>query len=317
MNCRMLRCSFSSIVALLGIVVAVGAEVEILRETILGKSTLAQFRTADTDGNGRLNKNEFGAMLEAFKTPAAVLDFHEPNDPSGDNIPSDFRKSVEQTEKSTQNFWAAFINSVAMIIVTELGDKTFFIAAVLAMRHSQITIFGGAISALALMTVLSSLIGFALPSLLPREYTHYAATLLFVYFGIKLLKEGLDLVSKGEGMGPSEELEEVELSLKEKNDGSETSLRPSPVFSTFFWQTFTLTFLAEWGDRSQIATIALASAKDPVGVTIGGILGHSLCTGIAVLGGKVIAGKISERNVLIVGGILFLVFAAHALIAGA
>lgn len=204
-----------------------------------------------------------------------------------------------------------------MIIVTELGDKTFFIAAVLAMRHSQITIFGGAISALALMTVLSSLIGFALPSLLPREYTHYAATLLFVYFGIKLLKEGLDLVSKGEGMGPSEELEEVELSLKEKNDGSETSLRPSPVFSTFFWQTFTLTFLAEWGDRSQIATIALASAKDPVGVTIGGILGHSLCTGIAVLGGKVIAGKISERNVLIVGGILFLVFAAHALIAGA
>lgn len=36
-----------------------------------------------------------------------------------------------------------------------------------------------------------------------------------------------------------------------------------------------LTFLAEWGDRSQIATITMAAEKDPVMVTIGAILGHS------------------------------------------
>ncbi|EER14265.1 conserved hypothetical protein [Perkinsus marinus ATCC 50983] len=38
-----------------------------------------------------------------------------------------------------------------------------------------------------------------------------------------------------------------------------------------------MTFLAEWGDRSQISTIALASSKNPVGVTIGGVLGHCIC----------------------------------------
>jgi Ca2+/H+ antiporter, TMEM165/GDT1 family len=42
-------------------------------------------------------------------------------------------------------FWAAFFNSVTMIIVTELGDKTFFIAAVLAMRYDRWLIFTGAI----------------------------------------------------------------------------------------------------------------------------------------------------------------------------
>merc|ERR1712137_1370295 len=102
-----------------------------------------------------------------------------------------------------------------MIIVTELGDKTFFIAAIMAMRYTQLTVFAGAISALALMTVLSSMIGFALPTFLPRQYTHYASTLLFTYFGVNLLRESFHLFSKGEGTGPSE-LEEVEQSSRIK-----------------------------------------------------------------------------------------------------
>lgn len=39
------------------------------------------------------------------------------------------------------------------ILVTELGDETFIIAAIMAMRHSRLTVYAGAMSALALMTV--------------------------------------------------------------------------------------------------------------------------------------------------------------------
>ena len=66
-------------------------------------------------------------------------------------------------------FWSAFLNSVAMIIVTELGDKTFFIAAIMAMRNPRGIIFAGAVGALIIMTILSTVIGFALPQLLPKS----------------------------------------------------------------------------------------------------------------------------------------------------
>ncbi len=83
-----------------------------------------------------------------------------------------------------------------------------------------------------------------------------------------------------------------------------------------FAESFAVTFLAEWGDRSQIATVALAADYDPIGVTIGGICGHAACTSAAVLGGKRMAGAISERMVGLCGGVLFLVFGVHALIVG-
>lgn len=52
-------------------------------------------------------------------------------------------------------FVHAFLASMSVIIVSELGDKTFFIAAIMAMRHPRLTVFAGALLALGLMTVLS------------------------------------------------------------------------------------------------------------------------------------------------------------------
>eukprot|EP00455_Lapot_gusevi_P049529 TRINITY_DN703_c0_g1_i1.p1 TRINITY_DN703_c0_g1~~TRINITY_DN703_c0_g1_i1.p1 ORF type:complete len:274 (+),score=114.19 TRINITY_DN703_c0_g1_i1:76-897(+) len=228
------------------------------------------------------------------------------------------------------NFFSAFIASISIIIVSEIGDKTFFIAAIMAMRHNRMVVFMGALFALIVMTILSAVMGLTLPNLISRSYTHLAAALLFFFFGVKLLKE----VYENEGDGASEELEEVEHELEKKDSsrladqlesgGTVAVTTSAPLLSRcrmalrrmlspVFLQACSMTFLAEWGDRSQISTIALAAAKDPVGVTLGGILGHAICTGMAVIGGRILSTKISPRAVNGVGGVLFLVFAIHEL----
>ena len=80
-------------------------------------------------------------------------------------------------------------------------------------------------------------------------------------------------------------------------------------------EAFSLVFLAELGDRTQFATIVLATA--PV-FTLGGLLagalaGHALVTWLAVGAGKWIGGRISERLVYRLSGALFLVFALASL----
>ena len=73
--------------------------------------------------------------------------------------------------------------------------------------------------------------------------------------------------------------------------------------------------LLSWvvADCLQIATIGLAASTDVVGVALGGIVGHAICTGAAVLGGRHLASHIHERTVGIIGGLLFIAFGLHAL----
>lgn len=66
-----------------------------------------------------------------------------------------------------------------------------------------------------------------------------------------------------------------------------------------------MTFLAEWGDRSQIATIALAASYNLFFVTLGCLLGHCICTGAAVQLGEWISQRVSEKQVQYAGGFVF------------
>ncbi|XP_053617837.1 putative divalent cation/proton antiporter TMEM165 isoform X3 [Plodia interpunctella] len=222
------------------------------------------------------------------------------------------------------SFWQGFLASLSVVIVSELGDKTFFIAAIMAMKHPRIIVFAGAISALVFMTILSAAFGW-IATVIPRVYTYYISAALFAIFGLKMLRDGWKM-DPNEGR---EELEEVQSELKRREDQEEKEetldmleqgqverRRKRNAVIKVLLQAATLTFLAEWGDRSQLATVVLATREDAVGVVVGGSLGHALCTGLAVIGGRMVAQKISVRTVTIIGGIVFLFFAVSALFIG-
>ncbi|MDX2097447.1 MAG: TMEM165/GDT1 family protein [Leptolyngbyaceae cyanobacterium bins.59] len=215
---------------------------------------------------------------------------------------------------------SAFTAGLLLITVSELGDKTFFITAILSMRYSRRWVFVGSIAALATMTVLSVLLG-QVASLLPREILHSASVILFIGFGLKLLYEGgREWLAKRQEpqSGKKACLELTESSCAEEVreaaelvQQAEKRLKERGKWAIVL-EAFSLTFLAEWGDRTQFATIGIATTYNAVGVTIGAILGHAICAAIAVGCGRLIAGRISQEWLTMMGGLLFIVFGVVA-----
>ncbi|KNA13754.1 hypothetical protein SOVF_114090 [Spinacia oleracea] len=209
-----------------------------------------------------------------------------------------------------------FTKSLAMTVLSEIGDKTFIAAAILAMRHPRRLVLSGCLSALIVMTILSAVVGWAAPNLMSRKLTHHVATLLFFGFGLWSLWDGFHQE------GEAGELAEVEKQLdadfkgtttaKEHKDDDDKKKKMRPFLTQFFspilLKAFSITFFGEWGDKSQLATIGLAANENPFGVVLGGILGQTLCTTAAVMGGKSLASQISEKVVALFGGVLFIIF---------
>jgi putative Ca2+/H+ antiporter (TMEM165/GDT1 family) len=203
-----------------------------------------------------------------------------------------------------------FYQAFSLVFLSEIGDKTFFIAGLLAMKTSRLISFVGSIGALAAMTVVSVLIGqifHAVPAGIADgvPLDDICAVAAFAFFGIKTLKEAFEMEEGASTM--DEEFAEAE----EEVEGFGS--RKSGFFSATPWgqiaSIFALVFAAEFGDRSFLSTIALSAAQNPVSVAGGAIAAHAAATGIAVGGGSYLAKYISERVIGFIGGTLFLVFA--------
>ncbi|CAN1212770.1 TMEM165/GDT1 family protein [Tumidithrix helvetica PCC 7403] len=213
----------------------------------------------------------------------------------------------------------AFTAGLLLITISEIGDKSFFIAVILAMHHSRRLVFAGAMLALMIMTVLSVWVG-QFAHFIPKVYTHYATAGLFLLFGLKLLWDAKKLKAKsGECLGAVEAEEFLEEQEKSQNAFQAGKLKLGKLLSNYpqvavVLKAFTLTFLAEWGDRTQISTFALAASQNSIGVTLGAILGHGICALLAVIGGRLIACRISDWLVTAIGGSLFLVFSGITLV---
>lgn len=173
---------------------------------------------------------------------------------------------------------AALIAAFLLILLTELGDKTQLTVMILAARYPPRTVFWGAFLALVTSTLLAVLVGSLLFSFLPIKLVRVLAALLFIAFGIHAL------LSKHEEEGP------------ESQDGRK-----------LFWRTFGLVFIAEAGDKTQLAVVALAASfAAPLEVFIGAVVAFALITAGAAWLGSWLGDKLNKRVMGRIGAILFI-----------
>lgn len=212
-----------------------------------------------------------------------------------------------------------FASAFLLIFFSELGDKTFFIAALLAARNSAVVTFIGTFGALAVMTVISVVLGRTfhyVDDILPFRLGNadlplddVAAVCLLVYFGVTSLVDAWS----SDGLKAEEEQKEAELAVSEVSGGGSGAAGIISAANNVL-STFLLVFVAEWGDKSFFSTIALAAASSPLGVIAGALAGHGVATLLAVLGGSFLGTYLSEKTIAYIGGTLFLVFAALTLL---
>ena len=203
---------------------------------------------------------------------------------------------------------AAFGSSLTAITLAELGDKTFFMALILAVRHRARWVFIGSFAALTAVTLISLALGYGLRELLPQSLVPWLAAVLFLSFGIKLLIDAQGMAANA----ATEEKAEAEQVIN--------TAESSKAFNTAWaviWEAFALVFIAELGYRTQFTTIFMATAPAQVfsfgGLLAGTLLGHALVTWLAVGAGKWIGQWVNERLLYRLSGGLFLVFGLAAL----
>jgi len=239
------------------------------------------------------------------------------------------RIPAEQENPESKSFWGSFWAGFWLIIVSEIGDKTFFLTMIYASTTSVVKTLILSSLTMLLMNFSSLLIGYAIPFLIYRNILDWIAIVIFSIFGVHLLYQGIS----SESVFIERELEEVKEKViySHSRDGSlsnrhysadvenknlKEQLLPKDlpekegriVFQSGLAYCGTL-LLAEIGDRSQITTIVIAAVYDFYGVLLGTSIAHVLTIILAIYCGNVLAKHLTTRQLLVTGGVMFLIFA--------
>jgi putative Ca2+/H+ antiporter (TMEM165/GDT1 family) len=217
-----------------------------------------------------------------------------------------------------------FAKSLCMVGVAELFDKTWFMGLILAIRYSPVSVFVGSFAALFLHTILAAAFGYAFARLLQPHVLDFLAAGLFLVFAVMYSRDAYqadadgDMIASGreeaaEDMGEEGNADEFEPTYGAAK-GQGKVARSSRNQAGVILKAFVAVFIAEWGDRTQIAMIGQHASQPLIPVFMGSCLAFFLLTLSAVGAAAMLSGqKISERVVFSVSAACFYAFAAFAL----
>ncbi len=175
-----------------------------------------------------------------------------------------------------------------LIALAEIGDKSQLVCMTLAARHRGLPVVLGAVAAFAILNLLAVLFGAAVAAWLPEWVVTLAVAVLFGWFGISALR-----------------FEE------EDDDDEEIAEKPGHgIFAT----TFLMIFLAEFGDKTQIAVAGLGSTADATATWVGATLALTTTSILGVFAGRRLLNRLPLQWIHRVSGVFFLLLAVLAIL---
>lgn len=178
-------------------------------------------------------------------------------------------------------FFAALFVSTVAIFAAEMGDKTQLVAMSLATRYRVWTVLIGITIATAAVHAFSVLAAEGLGVALPGDWLTLAAGLSFLVFGLWTLR-GDDLTEADEARAASRRIRSGLLTV-------------CAVF-----------FVAELGDKTMLATVAIGTQYHWLPVWIGSTVGMVAADALAIALGAVLGKRMPERAIRIGAAALFL-----------
>ncbi|WP_438864596.1 TMEM165/GDT1 family protein [Neptunicella sp.] len=175
-------------------------------------------------------------------------------------------------------------SSYLLVFAAEIGDKSQLVCMALAAKYRATPVILGAALAFIVLNSLAVLFGVAIASWIPQSVMTAIVALLFAVFGIQALRNSED-----------EEVESIERSNRN-------------VLVT----TFLLITLAEFGDKTQLAVVALSATYIPLAVWIGATLALISTSSLGVWAGRTLLQKIPMDLIHRFSGVLFLLLAMFA-----
>ncbi len=175
---------------------------------------------------------------------------------------------------------AAFIASLMFIVLAEMGDKTQLLAMAFATRYSAHKVLIAVFFATLLNHSLAVAVGHFLTVVIPMEIISFIAALSFIFFGLWILR--------GDKLGGENK--------------KETRFGPVLTVGIAF-------FLAEMGDKTQLATISLAvEYQNMFSVLMGTTLGMVIADAFGIIAGVVLKKHIPEKVIKWVSAGIFILF---------
>lgn len=182
--------------------------------------------------------------------------------------------------------YAALLSAFALLFLAEMGDKTQLMAMTLAHRYRVLPVVVGTFAAFALLNLLAVLVGEGLAQIVPRRAVLITAGLLFLLFAWRSWRDSGDEAPKA------------------------TTIDHRRAWLT----SFTLIFVAELGDKTQLALVALAAKSGALwSVFVGGTLALWAVSLLGILAGRTLLRRIPAHWVHRAAALLFILFGLLAL----